>query len=126
MRNSAVRALAGGTLMLGAAWLLGGCALLGGNTDEVCADAKQVFEQYMAQVRTVAANDPKQWKASTEKLAGQVEALSGKAEDAELKKALKSEADGLRAAATAVGTGDAARLNTVISGAPRRVGAACD
>jgi hypothetical protein len=126
MRISAVRALAGGTLMLSAAWLLGGCALLGGNTDEVCADAKQAFEQYMAQVKVVAANDPKQWKASTDKLAGQVEALSRQAEDAELKKALESEAKGLRAAATSLGTGDAGRLNTVITGVPQRVGAACD
>jgi hypothetical protein len=126
MRHAAMRALTGGVALLGASVLLGGCGLLGGNTDEVCADTKTVFEQYMTQVRSVSANNPAQWKKSTEQLAGRVDGLSRKAEDDDMKKALKSEADRLRAAANAVGTGDAAQLNSVMAATPQRIGAACD
>jgi len=126
MGYRAVRALAGGAVLLGASGLLGGCGLLGGNTDEVCAGAKAAFQQYMTQVKTVSANDPAQWKKSTEQLAARVEGLSRTAEDEDLKKALKSEADHLRTAANAVGTGDAAQLSSVIAATPDRIGGACD
>jgi hypothetical protein len=106
--------------------MLGGCGLLGGNTDEVCAQTKTVFQQYMTQVRTVSANDPAQWQKSTEQLAGRLDGLSGQADDDDLKSALKSEAGRLHAAAKAVGTGDAAQLNGVIAATPQRIGAACD
>ncbi|MBG6086105.1 hypothetical protein [Actinomadura viridis] len=125
MRHEAVRVLRGGALMLGASVLLGGCGLLGGNTDQVCADTGKAFEQYMAQVRGVSAAEPAQWRQPTEQLATRIDGLSRKADDAKLKKALKTEADGLRAAATAIGTGDAARLTGVMAGAPKRIGAAC-
>jgi hypothetical protein len=126
MRHQAVRAFAGGALALGASGLLGGCGLLGGgNTDQICADTKKAFQQYVTQVRSVSAADPAQWKQPTEQLAGKIDGLSGKAEDAALKKALKTEADSLRRAATAIGTGDAAQLNSVIARTPQRIGKAC-
>ncbi|MFC5751094.1 hypothetical protein [Actinomadura rugatobispora] len=126
MRNAAVRALTGGVLALGAPGLLGGCGLLGGdNSAQVCADTRKAFEQYITQVRSVAANKPEQWKQATEQLAGKVEGLSGQAENPELKKALKEEGGRLRGAATSVGTGDAAQLNTVITQTPQRIGRAC-
>ncbi|MFB4315096.1 hypothetical protein [Actinomadura sp. 21ATH] len=129
MRHGAVRAvrvLAAGVVVLGASGLLTGCGLLGGgNTDQICADTKKAFQQYMTQVRSVSAADPGQWKQPTEQLAGRIDGLAGKAEDAALKKALKSEADGLRKAAASIGTGDAAQLNGVMTGTPQRIGKAC-
>ncbi|MFI0351288.1 hypothetical protein [Actinomadura sp. 9N407] len=125
MRREVVRAFTGGALMLGASGLLGGCGLLGGNTDQICADTKKAFQQYVTQVRSVSAADPAQWKQPTEQLAGRIDGLAAKAEDAELKKALKTEAGSLRQAATTIGTGDAAQLNSVISKTPQRIGKAC-
>jgi hypothetical protein len=126
MRHTAVRALAGGAALLLASGALAGCGLLGDNSDEVCAGTKTVLQQYMTQVRTVSANDPAQWKKSTERVAGRVEELSRQAENEDLKKALKTEADRFRAAAAKIGTGDAAPLNSVIAETPQRIGNACD
>ncbi|QXJ21321.1 hypothetical protein AGRA3207_002161 [Actinomadura graeca] len=128
MRYGVARALAGGVAALGASVLLGGCGVLGGGggTAQVCADTRKAFEQYVTQVRTVSAAEPGQWRQATEQLAGRLDGLAGKTGDGDLKKALTAEAVRLRAAATAVGTGDASQLNTVISDTPARIGRACD
>ncbi|WP_067463819.1 hypothetical protein [Actinomadura macra] len=127
MRYGVVRALAGGAVALGASGLLGGCgALGGGDTGQVCTDTRKAFQQYVTQVRSVSAAEPGQWRQATEQLAGRLDGLAGKTGDSDLKKALKTEADRLRAAATAVGTGDASQLNTVISDTPAQIGKACD
>ncbi|MEU8799464.1 hypothetical protein [Spirillospora sp. NPDC048819] len=126
MRYGVVRTLAGGVVALGASGLLGGCGTLGGGPGEVCIDTKKAFQQYITQVRSVPASDPAQWRQATDKLAGRLDALSEKAEDDDLKKALKTEADQLRAAAPAVGGGDVAQLDTVMKETPARIGKACE
>ncbi|WP_131732591.1 hypothetical protein [Actinomadura formosensis] len=123
MRYGVVRALAGGVVMLGA---LSGCGMLGGNSGQVCTDAKKVFQQYITQVRSIPAAEPVQWRQATEQLAGRVDGLAKKADDSALRKALTAEADRLRAAAPAVGTGDVSQLNTVMKETPASIGAACD
>ncbi|WP_344597881.1 hypothetical protein [Actinomadura vinacea] len=126
MRNVAVRALTGGVLALGAPGLLGGCGLMGSdNSAQICTDTRKTFEQYITQVKGAPANKPEQWKQATEQLAGRIDGLSGKAEDPQLKKALKDESGRLRGAAASVGTGDAAQLNSVMTETPQRVGRAC-
>ncbi|WP_030171465.1 hypothetical protein [Spirillospora albida] len=129
MRNRVVRSLAGGLkagmAVLAASGLLSACGTLGGNSDAVCADTKKAFQQFVTQVRGVPATDAAQWRQATERLAGRLDALAADAEDAELEKALKSEADALRAAAPGVGTGDVSRLNTVLTGTPKQIGDAC-
>ena len=126
MRNAALRALTGGVLALGALGALGGCGLVGDdNSAQVCADTRKAFEQYITQVKGVAANEPAQWRQVTEQLAVRVEKLSAQAEDPEVRKALKDEAGRLRGAAASVGTGDAAQLTEVMSQTPQRIGRAC-
>ncbi|MFD0687964.1 hypothetical protein [Actinomadura fibrosa] len=127
MRDRVVRALAGGVVLLGASGLLGGCgALGGGNSAQVCTDTRKAFQQYITQVRSVSAAEPGQWRQATEQLAGRLDGLAGKAGDGKLEKALKAEADRLRAAAAAVGTGDASQLDAVMRDTPARIGKACD
>ncbi|WP_242904664.1 hypothetical protein [Actinomadura terrae] len=114
-----------------AAVLLGAssaCGVLsgGGDTGKVCADTKQAFQQYVTRVRSVSAAEPGQWREATGQLAGRLDGLAGKTDDAALKKALKTEADRLRSAATAVGTGDASQLNAAMNEAPAQIGKACD
>lgn len=124
MRYGTAARLAHTLALLGAAWTLAGCGA--GNTDEVCADTKKAFQQYLTQVRTVSANDPAQWRQATDQFAGRIDGLARQAEDEKLKKALKTEATRLRGAAAGVGTGDASQLNAVMSDAPDRIGKACD
>jgi len=123
MRYGVVRALAGGVVVLGA---LGGCGVLGGNSGQVCADTKKAFQQYITQVKGIPAAEPAQWRQATEQLAGRLDAQAKKADDGDLKKALRAEADKLRAAAPAVGTGDVSRLDTVMKETPATIGGACD
>ncbi|MER7541864.1 hypothetical protein ABTW95_02525 [Spirillospora sp. NPDC127506] len=123
MRYGVVRALAGGVVALGA---LNGCGVLGGNTGQVCADTKEAFQQYVTKIKSIPAGEPAQWRAPTEQLAGRLDGLAKKADDGDLKKALKAEADKLRAAAPAVGTGDVSQLNAVMKETPARIGKACD
>ncbi|MFA1548366.1 hypothetical protein [Actinomadura chokoriensis] len=123
MRYGVVRALAGGVLVLGA---LSGCGMLGGNSGQVCTDTKKAFQQYVTQVRSLPAAEPARWRQATEQLAGRLDGLAKKADDAALKKALKAEAGKLRSAATAVGTGDVSQLNTVMKETPASIGEACD
>ncbi|MFG2021495.1 hypothetical protein [Actinomadura geliboluensis] len=123
MRYAVARALAGGVMVLGT---LSGCGMLGGNTDQVCADTKKAFQQYITQVRSVPAAEPAQWRQATEQLAGRVDGLAKQADDAALSKALKAEAGRLRAAAPAVGTGDVSQLDTVMQETPAKIGKACD
>ncbi|REE95805.1 hypothetical protein [Thermomonospora umbrina] len=104
----------------------GGCAMKDGNKSQVCADGKQAVQQYATRLKTVAANDPAQWKQVTDQLAVRFDALSKTAEDATLKKALKDGSTQFRAAATALGTGDAAALNKALAETPDRLGTACD
>ncbi|WP_157420413.1 hypothetical protein [Actinomadura kijaniata] len=127
MRNAALRALAGGALLLAGAGPLAGCGVLGGsNTAAVCDDTKKAFQQYMSQVRSLPANQPAPWGQAVQQLAGKVDGLAAKAEDAALKKTLKEEAKRLREAAGPAGTGDMAALDDVMKNTPARVGAACD
>ncbi len=121
MRYGVVRTVAGGVLLAG---VLGGCAAGGGKSAAACSDTKKAFQQYVTQVRTVSAAEPGQWRQATEQLAGRLDGLAGTS-DGKVRKALKEEADRLRAAAASVGTGDAAQLNTVISETPARIGDAC-
>ncbi|WP_141582396.1 hypothetical protein [Actinomadura sp. WMMA1423] len=123
MRYRMVTTLAGGALVLGA---LGGCGGLGGNSGQVCTDTKKAFQQYVAQVRSVPAAEPARWREATEQLAGRVDGLAKQADDADLSKALKAEADRLRAAAPGVGAGDVSQLDTVIRETPATIGKACD
>jgi hypothetical protein len=123
MRYGVVRALAGGAMVLGT---LSGCGMLGGNSGQVCTDTKKAFQQYITQVRSIPAAEPAQWRKPTEQLAGRLDGLAKKADDADLKKALKAEAAKLRAAAPAVSTGDVAQLNTVMKETPAKIGQACD
>ncbi|NDU77799.1 hypothetical protein GWI34_35085 [Actinomadura sp. DSM 109109] len=126
MRDGLVRTLAGGALAL-ALGALGGCGTLGGgNSDQVCADTRKAFEQYVAQVRSVPAAEPARWRQATEQLAGRVDGLAKQADDDELSRALKAEAGELRAAAPEVGTGDVSRLDGVIRRTPATIGGACD
>ncbi|MFC4048574.1 hypothetical protein ACFOY4_02660 [Actinomadura syzygii] len=126
MRYGVVRALAAGVAALGAAGLLGGCGALGGDSGKVCDDTRQAFQQYITQVRSVPAAEPAQWRQATEKLAGRLDALAKDTGDSDLRKALKAEADRLRAAAPAVGGGDVAQLDTVLKETPAKIGKACD
>ncbi|MDL4777447.1 MULTISPECIES: hypothetical protein [Thermomonosporaceae] len=127
MRYGVFRTLAGGVLLLAGAGLLSGCGAFGGsNAEQVCTDTRDAFQQYATQVRTVSAADSGQWRQAAEQLAKRIDALAAKADDAELKKALKGEADRLRPAAASIGTGDAAQLNAVISETPKRIGKACE
>lgn len=121
MRYGAIRVLAAGALLLGA----GGCGLFGGNKGEVCNDTKKAVQTYVGQVRAASADNGAQWKQATEKLAGQFETLAKTADDGKLRKALQEQATQLRAAATTVGTGDAAALNKTLSETPQRIGKAC-
>ncbi|MFB4306743.1 hypothetical protein [Actinomadura sp. GTD37] len=123
MRYGVVRALAGGMAVLGA---LGGCGVLGGNSGAVCADTKKAFQQYITQVRSIPAAEPAQWRQATEQLGGRMDGLGRKADDEALKKALRAEAEKLRAAARAVGTGDVSQLNAVMKETPARIGKVCD
>lgn len=125
MRYGVVRALAAGVAALGAAGLLGGCGALGGDSGQVCDDTKQAFQQYVTQVRSLPAAEPGQWRQATEKLAVRLDALARDAGDDDLRKALKAEADRLRAAAPAVGAGDVARLDAVMNETPAKIGKAC-
>jgi hypothetical protein len=118
-----MRALAVGTALLLAT---AGCGMFGGNKGEVCADSKKAVEQYVNRLRSVAANDPAQWKQATDQLAVRFDALAKTAEDPALRKALTDQAAQLRTAATALGTGDAAALNKTLTDAPARLGDACD
>jgi hypothetical protein len=120
-----VRTLAGGALALGASGLLSGCGALGGGTDQVCTDTKAAFQQYITQVRSIPAAEPGQWSQATEQLAGRLDGLAKETGDDDLKKALKTEATRLHAAAPAVGTGDVAQLNTVMKETPTAIGKAC-
>jgi hypothetical protein len=123
MRYRVVAALAGGALVLGA---LSGCGALGGNSGQVCADTKKAFQQYVTQVRSVPAAEPARWRPATEQLAGRLDGLAKQADDADLRKALKTEADRLRAAAPGVGSGDVSQLDSVIRETPAAIGKACD
>ncbi|SEG56664.1 hypothetical protein SAMN04489712_106328 [Thermomonospora echinospora] len=120
--RGAVRVLAGGAVLT---FVTAGCGMLGGNKSEVCADSRKAVEQYVSRLRTVAANEPAQWKQATEQLAARFDVLAGTAEDQALRKALKDQAAGLRTAATALGTGDAAALNKTLTDTPARLGDAC-
>ncbi|MFI6521363.1 hypothetical protein ACIBF1_37820 [Spirillospora sp. NPDC050679] len=125
MRNRAFQAFAGAVLLAGSG-LLTGCGAMGGdNSDKVCADAKQAYQQYVAQVRSAPANKSEPWKQATEQLAGKVDALAAKAEKAELRTALKGEAGRLRAAAGPVGTGDVSQLDRALKASPEQIGKAC-
>ncbi|MDL4817766.1 hypothetical protein [Actinomadura opuntiae] len=126
MRYGVVRALAGGVVMLGVSGLLGACGALGGDSGQVCTDTKKAFQQYVTQVRSVPAAEPAQWGQATQRLATRLDGLAGKTGDGALKKALRSEAGRLRAAAASVSTGDAAQLSAVINDTPARIGKACD
>ncbi|MEU5987497.1 hypothetical protein ABZ806_00820 [Spirillospora sp. NPDC047418] len=123
MRYRAVLALAGGAMVLGT---LSGCGALSGNSDQVCTDTKKAFQQYITQVRSIPAAEPAQWRQATEQLAGRMDGLAKKADDDALAKALKGEADKLRAAAAPAGTGDVSQLNTVMKETPATIGKACD
>ncbi|TDE32033.1 hypothetical protein [Actinomadura sp. 6K520] len=125
MRYGVIRALGGGAVVLGASGLLGGCGVVSAGPDQVCTDTKAAFQQYMTQVRSAPAADPAQWRQATEKLAGRLDELAGETGDDDLEKALKGEADRLRAAAAAVGGGDVTQFNTVMSETPARIGEAC-
>ncbi|MGI5164454.1 hypothetical protein ACQEU3_08880 [Spirillospora sp. CA-253888] len=126
MRNRTFQALAGAMLLAGSG-LLTGCGAMGGsdNSDKVCADAKQAYQQYVTQVRSAPADKSEPWKQATEQLAGKVDGLAAKAEKAELKKALKDEANRLRAAAGPVGTGDVSQLDRALKASPEQIGKAC-
>jgi hypothetical protein len=125
MRYRVVRTLtAGASLVIAGATL--GCGVLGGgNTDAVCADAKDSFQQYITQVRGSSAADPTPWKQATERLAGRVDALAAKADEKALKKTLKEEAGRLRSAAAGVGGGDTSQLSGVMKDTPARLGKVC-
>jgi hypothetical protein len=123
MRYGAVRALAGSVMVLGT---LSGCGVLSGNSGQVCTDTKKAFQQYITQVRSIPAGEPAQWRQPTEQLAGRLDGLAKKAGDDDLKKALKGEADRLRAAAAPVGTGDVSQLSSVMRETPATIGKACD
>jgi hypothetical protein len=125
MRHWTVRRLAQGLALLGAAGTLGGCGLLGGNTDQICTDTKQAFQEYVTQVKSASAADPAQWKQATDQLAGRIDGLAGKADDGKVRSALQAEVKRLRSAAASVGTGDAAQLNRVLSDTPQRIGKVC-
>jgi hypothetical protein len=105
--------------------LLGACGALGGNSGQVCTDTKKAFQQYITQVRSVPAAEPAQWGQATQRLATRLDALAKQADDAALKKALQGESQRLRAAASAVGTGDASQLSAVMNDTPARIGKAC-
>ncbi|MFB4299252.1 hypothetical protein [Actinomadura sp. NTSP31] len=126
MRYGAVRALAGGVVMLGVSGLLGACGALGGDSGQVCTDTKKAFQQYVTQVRSVPAAEPAQWGQATQRLATRLDGLARETDDGALKKALKDEAGRLRTAAASVHTGDAAQLSAVLDGTPARIGKACD
>lgn len=126
MRYGVVRALAGAAVALGASGLLGGCGTLSNGPGPVCDDTKQVFQQYMNQVRSIPASEPARWGQATDQLAGRLDALAEEADDEDLEKTLRSEADELRAAAAAVRDGDVAKLNAVLKETPNRIGDACD
>ncbi|HEY8480336.1 MAG TPA: hypothetical protein VIL71_10940 [Spirillospora sp.] len=120
-----IRAAVGATV-LGAAVLLTGCGTVSAGPDEVCVDAERAYEQYVAQVRSVPAAEPARWRQPTESLARRLDELADETRDDDLRTTLRTEADRLRDAAAAVGGGDVAQLNTVISQAPARIGGACD
>ncbi|WP_157431869.1 hypothetical protein [Actinomadura hibisca] len=123
MRNGTFRAIAG-VLLLAGGGLLTGCGG-GDNSDKVCADAKQAFQQYVTQVQSAPANKSEPWKQATEQLAGKIDGLAAKAEKAELKKALKDEANRFRTAAGPVGSGDVSQLDQVLKSTPEQIGKAC-
>ncbi|WP_165950410.1 hypothetical protein [Actinomadura sp. GC306] len=125
MRYGVMRAVGAGAVVLGASGLLGGCGVVSAGPDPVCTDTKEAFRQYMTQVRKAPAADPARWRQETEKLAGRLDELAGEAGDGDLEKALKTEADRLRAAAAAVGGGDVTQFNTVMTETPARIGEAC-
>ncbi|XRQ04460.1 hypothetical protein ACN3XK_49015 [Actinomadura welshii] len=125
MRYGVVRALIVGVAVVGASGLLGGCGVVSAGPSEVCTDTKEAFRQYISQVESVPAAEPARWRQATEELAGRLDELAGEA-DGELRKALEAEAKELRAAAAAVGGGDVAQLNAVLTKTPTRIGEACD
>lgn len=104
----------------------GGCGMKDDNTRAVCADGKQAVQQYAARLKTVPANDPAQWRQATAGLAVRFDALAKSAENARLKKALQDQSARLRAAANALGTGDASALDRTLAETPARLGDACD
>ncbi|MFC4911467.1 hypothetical protein [Actinomadura gamaensis] len=124
MRYGVSRTLAGGALAAGAAALLAACGG-SGNTAATCGDAKRAYERYIGGVRAVSASDAAQWRRPTEELAANLSGLADKASDDGLKKALKDQADRLRAAAGTVSTGDVSQLNATLTAAPDELGTAC-
>lgn len=109
----------------GAALLLAGCGMLGGNKGAVCEETTRAYAQFATSVRAAPATDKARWKQLADTLAGRLDALSAKAEDAPLKKALKEESAAARAAGNALATGDATALQKLVSGTPARIGTAC-
>lgn len=123
MRYGVVRALAGGVMVLGT---LSGCGAMSDNSGQVCTDTKKAFQQFITQVRSIPAAEPAQWRQPVEQLAGRLDGLAKKADDDDLKKVLKGEADRLHAAAAPVAAGDVSKLNTLLKETPATIGKACD
>ncbi|WP_286989278.1 hypothetical protein [Thermomonospora sp. CIF 1] len=103
----------------------GGCGVLGSNKGEVCADAKRTVQEYIGRLKEIAANDPAQWKQTTDQYAGRFDALAKESDDKALSKALRDQSARLRAAAAQVGNGDVAALNQTLTETPARLGEAC-
>lgn len=114
----------GASMAVLGALLLGGCGLFA-NTDEVCGEATKALQQYAAQIKSAPAGDPRQWRSTTEQVAGRIDALAKKADDAALHRVLKEEATTLRAAAVPAGGGDVAALDRAIAQIPSRIGKVC-
>ncbi|MFD0899562.1 hypothetical protein [Actinomadura sediminis] len=121
-----IRTLAGAVLLAGVAGLLGGCGVLSGDSDEVCASVTAEYRRYTDELERASAADEGTWVQATQRFAGRVDALAKKADDPELKEVLQQQTARLKAAAGGLGEGDVAELNAVLRDAPAKIGAACD
>jgi protein involved in temperature-dependent protein secretion len=97
-----------------------------GNTSDVCADTRKTIESFAAKAKTLPPDAAAQWQQAIIDVASRLDALARRADDTELRNALKDTATSYRKAATAVGGGDTSQLTAVIRDQPRRLGKVCD
>jgi hypothetical protein len=116
MRSLAV--VAGLAVLCG---LLAGC----GNSSEVCTDTQKALQGFAAKTQTLPPTDRAQWRQAITDVANRLDALSRRADDKKLKKALKDTARSYRAAAGGMSRGETALLTAVIREQPQRLDDAC-
>src|SRR5262245_55723935 len=80
-----VREAVAAACVIALATLTTGC----GNTRAVCADTQKTLEGFAAKTRTLPPDNTVQWKQAMTDVAGRLDALSRRADEKKLKRALR-------------------------------------